>query len=191
MAKALGSDPSTAPALGTHLLNPYLRGSVGILFSSRPPTDIENYFSNFRPLDFARAGTRATRSFTIPAGTVYSRAGEVAEEDDVPLPHGIEPELRKLGVPSRLVKGRVELDNDYEVCKEGEMLGSQQTTLLKMFGVATAEFKVGLRACWIAADGRVEVMDEGDVDDMDVDDGGVELGKKKRNHDHAPVVSVE
>ena len=179
MAKALGSDPSTAPAPGTHLLHPYLRGSVGLLFSPRPPAEIESYFANFRPLDYARAGTHATRSFTIPAGVVHSRAGEVPEEEDVPLAHGIEPTLRKLGVPSRLVKGKVELDNDYEVCKEGEMLGSGQTTLLKMFGVATAEFKVGLRACWIAAEEKVGGMDQGDVDGMDVEDGGVELEEEE------------
>ena len=182
MAKALGSDSSTAPAPGTHRLNPHLRGSVGLLFSPQPPADIINYFSNFRPLDYARAGTRATRSFTIPAGIVHSRAGEVPVEDDIPLAHGIEPELRKLRVPTQLVKGKVELDNDYEVCKEGEVLGSGQTTLLKMFGVATAEFKVDLRAYWIAAEERVEIIDEeGDVNDMDVDDGGVELGEDEQD----------
>lgn len=90
--------------------------------------------------------------------------------------------LRKLGVPSRLVKGRVELDGKYDVCKEGDVLGSAQTTLLKMFGVATAEFKVGLRACWMGMGeeaGKVVVLDESGDGEEDGDgrmeaDGGEE-----------------
>lgn len=64
------------------------------------------------------------------------------------MAHSVEPALRKLGVPSRLVKGRVELDGEFVVCREGEVLGSGQTTLLKMFGVAMAEFRVGVEAVW-------------------------------------------
>lgn len=79
-------------------------------------------------------------------------------EEDVPLAHSIEPTLRKLGVPTRLVKGRVELDSEFVVCKEGEVLGSGQTTLLKMFGVAMAEFRVGVEAYWERDSGKVEVL---------------------------------
>lgn len=70
----------------------------------------------------------------------------MAVEDDVPLPHSLEPELRKLGMPTTLDKGRITLQNEYEVCKEGQVLDSRQTRLLKLFGVATAEFKVQLVA---------------------------------------------
>ena len=77
---------------------------------------------------------------------VYSRAGEIAREDDIPLAHSVEPMLRKLGVPSSLVKGRIQLDNDFVVCQEGDHLGSGQTSLLKMFGVATASFVVEIQA---------------------------------------------
>jgi mRNA turnover protein 4 len=75
-----------------------------------------------------------------------SMGGEIAEEADVPLAHNLEPELRKLNVPSSLVKGKITLQNPYTVCKEGDVLDSRQTRLLKMFGVATAEFTVKLVA---------------------------------------------
>ena len=79
-------------------------------------------------------------------------------EEDVPLAHSTEPGLRKLGLPTRLVKGRVELDADFQVCREGEVLGSGQTTLLKHFGIAMAEFRVEIVAWWERDTGSVEVV---------------------------------
>lgn len=158
MAKALGDSPATEPYPGTSLLLPYLTGAVGLIFTPRDPASIQDYFTSFCPMDFARAGTTATRSFILPAGTLYSRGGDIDESEDVPVGHSVEPNLRKLGVPTRLVKGKVELETEFEVCKEGDTLGSGQTTLLKMFGVATAEFRVGVKAYWEAATGEVKQL---------------------------------
>lgn len=169
MAVALGNSPENEAAPNMHLLTPYLTGAVGLLFTSRAAESVTNFFENFRPMDFARAGTEATRSFTIPNGLVYSRAGEIPTTDDEPISHTIEPALRKLGVPTRLVKGKVmlELTDDqegYEVCKEGEVLDSRQTTLMKMFGVTASEFKVDLKAYWTRATGEVKILDQGGME---------------------------
>ncbi|KAG2417722.1 hypothetical protein HFD88_008941 [Aspergillus terreus] len=164
MAVALGHNPESEAAPNLHKLSPLLSGAVGLLFTSRDPESVLSYFDTFRPLDFARAGTVSTRSFTIPNGLVYSRAGEIPTADDEPISHTIEPELRKLGVPTRLVKGKVmlELTDDqegYPVCREGEVLDSRQTTLLKMFGVASAEFRVDLKAYWTRDTGDVKFLE--------------------------------
>jgi len=151
MAKALGTTPEDSYQPSTHLLHPYLVGNVGLLFTSRPPESITIYFANLSKTDFARAGTAASRSFTVPSGIVYSMGGEIAAESDVPMAHSVEPELRKLNMPTSLVKGKITLQNEYEVCKEGEVLDSRQTRLLKLFGVAMAEFRVQLVAYWSAA----------------------------------------
>lgn len=171
MAVALGQSPETEAADNLHLLTPYLTGAVGLLFTSRDPSSVTEYFDNFRPMDFARAGTEATRSFSIPAGVVYSRAGEIPLSDDEPISHTVEPELRKLGIPTRLVKGKVMLEltegqDGFPVCKEGDVLDSRQTTLLKMFGVVTSEFKVALKAHWTRQTGHVDILakDEGQMD---------------------------
>lgn len=71
-------------------------------------------------------------------------------------------------------KGKVELENEFTVCKVGEMLGSGQTTLLKGFGVAMAEFRVRPVAVWKREEGVVEEL-EGKEGEMDVDGGGEEL----------------
>ena len=146
MAKALGTSPESEYQPSTHLLSKYLAGNVGLLFTNREPASIEKYFGNFAKTDFARAGTAASRGFTIPAGTVYSMGGEIAEDADVPMSHSLEPELRKLNVPTTLNKGKITLESPYSVCNEGDVLDSRQTRLLKLFGVATADFTIQLLA---------------------------------------------
>lgn len=169
MAIALGTTPETACAPNIDRLAPYIAGSVGLLFTSRSPQSVIDFFSSFRPLDFARAGNVSPRDFTIPSGVVHASAGEIPETEDQPLSHTVEPTLRKLGVPTRLVKGKVmlEMDGGYQVCKAGETLNSRQTALLKMFGVAVAEFKVQMKARWSKEGGEVEVLDEGEDVEMD------------------------
>ena len=101
-------------------------------------------------------------------------------EDDLPMAGSMEPMLRKLGVPSSMGKGRelggkVVLENEFVVCREGEVLGSAQSSLLKMFGVVSAEFKVLVKAVWSAKDESVsELGSEADEGAMDVD-GGMEV----------------
>lgn len=146
MAKALGTTPEDEYQPSTHLLSRFLVGDVGLLFTNREPSALEEYFSNLAKTDFARAGTPATRSFTVPAGIVYSMGGEIDAGQDVPMTHSLEPELRKLNMPTSLTKGKITLENPYTVCKEGDVLDSRQTRLLKLFGVATAEFTVKLLA---------------------------------------------
>ena len=152
MAKALGQTPAEAIAPGIDDLSKYLTGTVGLLLTNRPVEAITSYFDNLAPVDFARAGVAASREFSIPTGIVYATGGEVPAEHDVPLEHTIEPELRRLGVPTRMVKGRVVLGDEsgqgeeYVVCKEGDVLDSRQTRLLKLFGVCLSEFKVKILA---------------------------------------------
>lgn len=154
MSRALGTSPSDAIAEGIHRLSPFLTGSVALLFTNREPAAISEYFSNFTPVDFARAGAIAGSEFVIPPGVVYATGGAVPAEHDVPLGHTIEPELRRLGVPTRMVRGKVVLGGDesgegsegYTVCKEGDVLDSRQTRLLKLFDQCLSEFKVRVLA---------------------------------------------
>ncbi|KAI9816811.1 MAG: mRNA turnover and ribosome assembly protein [Pycnora praestabilis] len=155
MAKALGTTPQDEYQANLSQLTKYLAGNVGLLFTSQDPTSILSYFSTFMQIDFARAGSEASRDFIIPGGIVHSRGGEIPEDEDVPMAHSLEQNVRKLGLPTSLVKGKIMLDQPYRVCKEGETLNSHQTALLKLFGVATAEFKVQMTAYWSAANNEV------------------------------------
>ncbi|KAK4135329.1 ribosomal protein L10 [Trichocladium antarcticum] len=166
-ARALGSTPEEAQADGIHQLTRHLSGSVGLLFTNRDPSAITSYFASLSHVDFARAGTVATRTVTVPPGYVYSTGGAVAAEHDVPVSHSLEPELRRLGMPTRMVKGRVCLGGDeagessegYTICREGQTLDSRQTRLLKLFSVCMSEFSVSLLAYWSAATGEVTELE--------------------------------
>ncbi|EPQ64185.1 Bgt-2304 [Blumeria graminis f. sp. tritici] len=159
MAKALGLTPEEAYQRNTEKLAVHLNGDMGLLFTNREPQSIIDYFENLAKTDFARAGTEATRDFSIPAGIVMSTGGQIAAEDDTPLAHSLEPELRKLGMPTSLEKGKIILQNDYTVCREHDTLDSRQTRLMKLFNLATADFRVSLKAHWKSSTSEVTVMD--------------------------------
>lgn len=163
MAKALGLTDAEEHAPGLHKLSKYLQGSVGLLCSNREPKEVLEYFEGFVEVDFARAGMDATRTFTVPAGVVYSTGGEQPAEQDLPMPHSLEATVRKWGMPTKLDKGKVICLEDYTVCKEGKPMNSDQTALLKLFGIATAEFKVQVLAYWSAASGEVEEIEGADA----------------------------
>ncbi|KAL6709189.1 mRNA turnover and ribosome assembly protein [Coniothyrium glycines] len=156
MAKALGQTPAEEHLTNLSQLADYLQGNVGLLFTNREPSEIIEYFASYSQTDFARAGVVATQTFTVPAGTVHSRGGELAEDDDVPLPHSVETTIRKWGMPTRLDKGKIVLDASYTVCEEGKVMNSHQTALLKMFGVAMADFKIDLKAYYSTASESVQ-----------------------------------
>lgn len=153
MSRALGATPADAAAEGIDRLTHHLSGSVALLLTDREPESIARYFADFHPVDFARAGAVAPREFVVPPGVVYATGGAVPAEHDVPLGHTIEPELRRLGVPTRMVRGKVVLGDEegregegYVVCREGEVLDSRQTRLLKLFDQCLSEFKVRVLA---------------------------------------------
>ena len=139
-------------------LTPHLTGESALLFSNSPPLEITTFLSSFSPLSYARTGNTATQTFVLPAGRLYSLGGQIPPEDDVPITVQQEPNLRKLGLPTSVVKGKVELENEFTVCKEGEVLGSGQTSLLKAFGVQMSEFRVTIKCWWEKETGMVEVV---------------------------------
>lgn len=158
MAKALGSTAEDEQAPGIGKLTNYLKGSVGLFCTNQSPSDIIAYFDEYVQTDFARAGAMATETITVPSGVVYSTGGRIAEEEDIPLPHSQEAQLRKWGMPTRLDKGRIKLEVPYLICKEGKVMNSDQTALLKLFGIATAEFRLRLLAYWSAGSAEVTAL---------------------------------
>lgn len=173
MAVGLGTTPETECVSGVGALAPYVKGDIGLLFTDREPAEIEEYFENFSNVDFARSGATASQEIRIPPGELHTQYGVDGGEDD-PLPIQIEPTLRKLGIPTRLVKGKVVLEerpdgsmddeDGYLVCKEGDTLDSRQTSILKILGVRMSEFKIELRAVFNKQEASVREIGSMEVD---------------------------
>lgn len=155
MQKALGRSREEEHCENIHQLADLMTGDVGLLITNEPPQVVQEYFESFVKSDYARAGVVSPVTFIVPNGIVYATAGQLPKEDDVPLVHSLESTVRQLGMPTSLRQGKVELDVDYTVCKEGQTLDGKQTRLLKLFGVSVAEFKVDLIAYYNKEDSTV------------------------------------
>jgi len=172
MTVALGRDAETECVPGVCALAPHITREVGLLFTNREPAQIQQYFESFVSSDFARSGATAPYDCKIPPGECHTMYGVEGGADD-PLPMSIEPTLRKLGMPTKLVKGKIFLEESaegmddeegYMICKEGDTLDSRQTTLLKIFGVRMAEFKMDLKAMYDKSNSHVSQVGAMDVD---------------------------
>ncbi|XP_075028701.1 mRNA turnover protein 4 homolog isoform X2 [Calonectris borealis] len=142
-----------------------LRGEVGLLFTNRSRDEVDEWFSKFKEVDFARAGNKATYAVNLDTGPLEQ------------FPHSMEPQLRQLGLPTALKKGVVTLLSDYEVCKEGDVLTPEQARVLKLFGYEMAEFKVTIKFLWNSETGEFQKLvedtaeEEEEEDDNDDDSG--------------------
>ena len=58
--------------------------------------------------------------------------------DSEPAAHSIEPQFRKLGLSSKLIKGVPTLGSEHQVCQKGQKLKPDQAHLLKLFNIPMA-----------------------------------------------------
>ena len=101
-------------------------------------------------------------------------AGPVTNNDGKPFPHSMGPQLRKLGLATRMVAGVPSLAVEQVVCRKGDKLTSEQVRrsalvhlyillmeppfqaqLLKLRGDQTVTFKVALRCMWDKESGKI------------------------------------
>ncbi|XP_003973399.1 mRNA turnover protein 4 homolog [Takifugu rubripes] len=163
MIIALGKGDTDEYRDNLHKVSKQLRGEVGLLFTNKTKDEVQEYFSNFKEMDYARSGNQAQMDVTLDEGPLEQ------------FPHSMEPQLRQLGLPAALKKGVVTLLKDYEVCKQGDVLTPEQTRILKLFGIEMAEFKVQIKCMWNSETGEFEnfmgeeesIQDHEDDDDSD------------------------
>lgn len=83
-------------------------------------------------------------------------------EPPEPFPHSEEPQLRRLGLHTTMVRGMPTLEAPHRVCVAGKPVTSEQAQLLKLIGERTVEFRIRLRARWDAATGEVHQIENAD-----------------------------
>lgn len=118
MQVALGRDSSSAARTDLDKLSCRIRGFCGLLLTNLSRDDVINKFERLNSREeqdknktFAKAGKRAT-------ATIELNAGPVIDENGYPLSHTLEPYLNKIGMPTKLNKGVVELIADTTVCEK-------------------------------------------------------------------------
>ena len=76
------------------------------------------WFKSYRELDYARSGTEALQTVVLEPGPLKE------------FSHAMEPQLRKLGLPTVLKRGVITLERDYTVCNKGSILTPEQAQIL-------------------------------------------------------------
>lgn len=122
-----------------------MTGDVGLLFTDEEPKVVTDWFESFKKDDFARTGNIVTESFEIPSGPI--------KIDDGVAPHSLEPQFRKLGMHTSLVKGVPTLTAPHRVCKPGDTLNSNQVQLLKLFLKPMATVSLETPSATVVPDG--------------------------------------
>ncbi|VDM35467.1 unnamed protein product, partial [Hydatigera taeniaeformis] len=129
---------------GLNKLIKYVKGQCALLFSNVELDELRKMFNQFRSQDYARAGSIASQTVILGSGSLPK------------FSHTLEPPLRQLGLPVKLVRGIINLEEDYLVCHMGQTLTPEQCRILKYFETQTSEFRVNIIARWRAEDGGVE-----------------------------------
>lgn len=141
MAVALGRTKSDELEDQLNLLSKRLKGQCGLLMTNRDVVDVLQWFKTYQATEYARSGFVATEDVILPAGPL---------ED---FSHTIEPHLRRLGLPTSLEKGVVNLLKEYQVCKKGSTLTPEQASILKLIGTQMAQFKLVMKCHWTKGKG--------------------------------------
>ena len=173
MAKGIGTTPEEEHKPGLHKLaqvrspvflsqvktaySPLqlIKGQVGLLFTDSEPSEVTEWFDDFKQPEFARAGNIATRTVILPVGPVMQRHSDPPE----PFPHNEDPQLRKLGLATTMNRGVPTLNAPHKICEKGKPLTAEQAQLLKLIGERLAVFRVSLLARWDASTGELVRMD--------------------------------
>lgn len=134
MRKGLGATQEDECRLGVHKVANMLEGNRGLLFTDEAPQVVLEWFESFKKSDFARTGNVVSETFELPEGPIKIN-------EDL-APHSLEPQFRKLGLSTSLLKGVPTLLTAHTVCTKGDTLNPNQVNLLKLFGKTFATFQI-------------------------------------------------
>ena len=101
-------------------LGEILGGNCSLFFTNRPKEEVLNFFKEYKSVDFARAGFKATETFVIPEG-------------EMPFAHSLFEEFKKLRLPVEMRNGVICMREKYTVCKEGKVLTPEQCRILVFY----------------------------------------------------------
>jgi len=141
--KAIRAIAESTPKLQTLL--PYIKFNVGLLFCKEDLSGIQKIVTELRVAAPAKVGAICPNDVVVPAG-----------------PTGMEPTqtsfLQALNIPSKIVRGQVDILNDVRILQKGQKVGQSESSLLAKLNIKP--FSYGLSI--------LTVYDEGSICDVEV-----------------------
>jgi len=148
--KAIRGIAESNPKLQTLL--PYIKFNVGLLFCKDDLSGVKKIVSELRVAAPAKVGAICPNDVIVPAG-----------------PTGMEPTqtsfLQALNIPSKIVKGQVDILNDVRILSKGQKVGQSESSLLSKLSIKP--FSYGLSILTVYDEGSiydVAVLDMSDAD---------------------------
>ncbi|XP_050456805.1 mRNA turnover protein 4 homolog [Cataglyphis hispanica] len=167
IALGLGKSQETEVADGIHKLanaikNHSMKGQCGLLFTNRSKKQVVEWAQEYEEREYARSGFVTPETVELPEGPLSQ------------FQHSMEPQLRKLGMPTSLQKGVITLIKPFKVCQKDDILTPEQAQILKLLDKPLAVFKLLLLGVYTKKHGfkKLKVSDnttENDEEEMDVD----------------------
>ena len=93
---------------------------------------LSRWFDLYKEADYARAGTIAPQTVILEEGPQSQ------------FSHSMEPQLRQLGLPTKLVRGVITLTREYTVCQKDDNLTPEQCRIL----VSTCKWNYNSMEYW-------------------------------------------
>lgn len=138
---ALGSNASNEYRENLHFVSQALKTKArgqhrGLFFCNNGPEEVLPFMRRHRVASFAKTGFVATRDYIIRKGvlTMFAFCQEV--------------QLKRLGLPVLLKRGKLLLNQDYVVCEKGQPLRPEQSKLLELLGLKMARFEITIYGYW-------------------------------------------
>ncbi|XP_029167861.1 mRNA turnover protein 4 homolog [Nylanderia fulva] len=167
IALGLGKSQETEVADGIHKLanaikNHSMKGQCGLLFTNRSKKEVMEWTEEYEEMEFARSGFVTPHTIELPEGPLSQ------------FQHTMEPQLRKLGLPTSLQKGVITLTKPFKICQKNDVLTPEQAQILKLLDKPLAVFKLLLLGVYTKKHGfkKLKAADNAEVNDeeeMDVE----------------------
>lgn len=133
---ALGHDEETSYRPHTYRIAADLKGHCTLFFTNRTREECEEIFDKFEEEEFATGGAIAPETIVLEKG--FNALKQFS--------HSMEPHLRQLGLPTRLVNSQIELLSDYLLAEEGKPLTVEKCKILKLLEKKMSRLKFQIKS---------------------------------------------
>jgi len=148
--KVIRAAMENAPQL--EALLPFVRGNIGFVFTNEPLNEIRKMVLEYRVPAAAKAGMNAPSDVVVPAGPTGLDPGQTSF-------------FQTMNIPTKIVKGAVEIVNPVTVVKAGEKINSTTVAICSKLNIKP--FFYGIKVTHVYENGSVY---EADVLDLSQED---------------------